>query len=268
MNTEMTLLNLTKETLELETEASVLEEGEDGDSMKSAFRSLEQEATEDRTTAYMENISPASVSNQPEPTFQEPSLNVRAPPFEPRAAKTKHPHVSPEIKTPSTSDTSDFIRYLLKKDLLLSRLTNFNDKPEFYPTWKISFKAIMQELHASSIKDPDLLVKWTGPLSQRNVLSIKAANPNNPRQAVTRSWSLDERDGCPEMMEAALKSKLDSSPMLTNKYVSRLYDLSDILDEIEAAKEDTRYSCLLSYFDCSTGITPKVEKLPNDLQGK
>lgn len=269
INTEMTLLNLKKETLELETEASVLEEGEDGDSMKSALRSLEQEATEDRTTAYVENISPASGSNQPEPTFQEPSLNVRAPPFEPRVAKTQHPHVSPETETPSTSVTSDFTRYLLKKDLLLSRLTNFNDKPEFYPTWKNSFKAIMQELQASPIEEMDLLVKWTGPLSQRHVLSIKAANPNNPRQAVIRSWSrLDERYGCPEMMEAALKSKLDSFPMLTNKDVSRLYDLSDILDEIEAAKEDTRYSCLLSYFDCSTGITPIVKKLPNDLQGK
>lgn len=84
----MTLLNLKKETLELETEASVLEEGEDGDSMKSALRSLEQEAIENRTTAFVENISPASVSNQPEPTFQEPSLNVRAPPLQPRVAKT------------------------------------------------------------------------------------------------------------------------------------------------------------------------------------
>lgn len=72
----MTLLNLKKETLELETEASVLEEGEYGDSMKSALRSLKQEATEDRTTAYLENMSPASVSNQPEHTVQEPSLNV------------------------------------------------------------------------------------------------------------------------------------------------------------------------------------------------
>lgn len=78
--------------------------------MKSTLRSLEQEATEDRTMAYVENISPASVSNQPEPTFQEPSLNVRAPPFEPRAAKTQHPHVSPETETPSTSVTSDFTK--------------------------------------------------------------------------------------------------------------------------------------------------------------
>ena len=175
--------------------------------------------------------------------------------------------------TPSVSRSqqipTEITKFLLKKDLLLSRLTTFNDKPEFYLTWKNTFKAIMQELEATPSEEIDLLIKWTGPTSQRHIISIKAANASNPEHALRRSWNrLDERFGCPEMVESALKAKLDSFQTLTNKDLHRLYDLSDILDEIEAIKEDSRYSCLLSYFDSSSGVTPIVKKLPTFIQGK
>ncbi|XP_056016957.1 uncharacterized protein LOC130053618 [Ostrea edulis] len=92
---------------------------------------------------------------------------------------------------------------------------------------------------------------------------------NNPEHALRRSWiRLDERFGCPEMIESALKTKLESFQTLTTKDPNRLYDLSDILDEIEAIKENSHYSCLLSYFDSSAGVTPIVKKLPSYIQRK
>ena len=70
------------------------------------------------------------------------------------------------------------------------------------------------------------------------------------------------------MLEASLTSKLVNFPTLTNKDNARLYDLSDILSEIEYHKENPKLWCLFAYFDSSSGINPIVEKLPYGLQEK
>ena len=70
------------------------------------------------------------------------------------------------------------------------------------------------------------------------------------------------------MAEVSLKNKLANFPKLTNKDNKRLYELSDILSEIEYYKEDPKLKCLLSYFDSSSGIKPIVGKLPYGLQEK
>lgn len=41
--------------------------------------------------------------------------------------------------------------FFLKKDLLMSRLSSFNDKPDSYQTWKASFTSIVKELNISLI---------------------------------------------------------------------------------------------------------------------
>lgn len=70
------------------------------------------------------------------------------------------------------------------------------------------------------------------------------------------------------MVEFALKQKLSNLPKLTNKDNKRLYELCDILSEVEAVKEDEKYAALLSYFDSSAGILPVLNKLPYSIQGK
>ena len=70
------------------------------------------------------------------------------------------------------------------------------------------------------------------------------------------------------MVESALKQKLANFPKLTNKDNRKLYELSDILSEIEATKQDKKYQTLLAYFDSSSGINPIVCKLPYGLQEK
>jgi hypothetical protein len=70
------------------------------------------------------------------------------------------------------------------------------------------------------------------------------------------------------MIESALKSKLHTFPKLTDNKPQKLFDLLDILYEIESNKSDTRYSLLLSYFDSSSGILPIVAKLAYQLQEK
>ncbi|XP_052103849.1 uncharacterized protein LOC127737302 [Mytilus californianus] len=45
--------------------------------------------------------------------------------------------------------TSEITRFLLRKDLLFSRLTSFNDRAESFHTWKASFKNVTDELQVS-----------------------------------------------------------------------------------------------------------------------
>nr|XP_022331795.1 uncharacterized protein LOC111129629 [Crassostrea virginica] len=164
---------------------------------------------------------------------------------------------------------TDLTQFLLKKDLLLSRFSAFNDRPDTYETWKATFTAIIKELNVTPFEEMDLLVKWLGPESKRFASSIRTSNIHNPFTGLHRIWErLEERYGRPEMVEAALKQKLDSFPKVSPKEPKKLYDLLDILTEIESAKENPRYSVLLSYFDSSSGVIPIINKLPYGLQEK
>ena len=103
----------------------------------------------------------------------------------------------------------------------------------------------------------DLLIKWLGPESKKFAMSMRTANPKNPKNALKLIWQrLQDRYGSPELVEAALKSKLDKFPFVSLCDGKKLYELADLLTEIAAVKEDPIYSTLLAYFDSSSGILP------------
>lgn len=109
-----------------------------------------------------------------------------------------------------------------------------------------------------------MLIKYLGPESSKQANNIKIANFSNPGSGLSRIWErLNDRYGSPEMVEFALKQKLANVPKLTNKDYRKLFELSDILSEIEAVKDNVEYSTLLAYFDTSSGILPIVNKLPH-----
>ena len=134
---------------------------------------------------------------------------------------------TPSAHLQQNNPTLEITRFLLRKDLLFSRLTSFNDQAESFHTWKASFKNVIDELQVSDSEQIDLLIKWLGPESGKHAMSIRASNANNPTRGLQRLWQkLDERYGAPEMLEASLRSKLDKFPILTNKDNAYLYELS------------------------------------------
>lgn len=220
------------------------------------------------TTLLLSNYTPAH-------SPQKPDLNPYAEPFTPPVERflknmaDRQTRYMDSQRPPELSITSDFTKFLLKKDLLLSRLTPFNDRPETYAVWKASFQSIMQELQVSYVEELDLLVKWLGPESAKHALSIRSSNAGNPERGCFRIWErMDERYGSPEMVESALQDKLTNFPRLGNKDNKRLYELADILSEIESLKEDPKYRSLLAYYDASSGVRPIVSKLPYNVQEK
>ena len=165
----------------------------------------------------------------------------------------------------SPSYTEDLVKFLLRKDLTLSRLYIFNDKPE---TWKSSFSQVMKEMSVNPSEEMDLLVKWLGVESRKFALSIRSANTHDPGKGLKRIWErLDERFGSPEMVHSVIIKKLHEFPKIGPKDIV-LYELSDILTDIESLKEDPKYANLLAYFDSSVGVSPVVAKLPYNLQEK
>lgn len=171
--------------------------------------------------------------------------------------------------TDQEAQVTDVTRFLLRKDLLFSRLTNFNDRPESYSAWKHTFTCVVDELQIMDSEQIDLLIKYFGPESKKHAISIRTSNIFNIPRGLQRLWErLDERYGAPEHMEASIRSKLLSFPKLGNKDHQKLYDLSDILMEMQFLKEDPKYSAMLAYLDSSSGIRPIISKLPYGLQEK
>lgn len=212
----------------------------------------------------------SSLEGQSSATFaQLPPPKFISTPYE-HGPKVKSPEPQMPRKTAQPNpNVADFTSFLLKKDLLTSRFMSFTDQPEAFTAWKTSFQGILRELRASPGEELDLLIKWLGTESKKFAMTMRTANPKDPEKAVDLIWQrLQERYGSPELVEAALKSKLDRFPLVSINDGKKLYDLADLLTEIAAIKEDPTYATLLSYFDSSSGILPVVKKLPMNLQEK
>ena len=253
LEAELDLLTHKKELAAAEAEAEALE-SEQLNSQSVQSRILPNLPIEDaigRRATYVNchvqpALQPALVENYLVENYQDPDpvLNPKAPAF-----------------------TPDWTSLVLRKEFLLSRISSFSNRPEMYAAWKATFRCIVNELSLSPMEELDLMIKWLGPESRRQAMSIKTSNARDPQKGLERIWErLEERYGAPEMVETSLKQKLAAFPKLTRRDTKKLYELVDILPEVEPVKEDQQYSLLLSYFDTSAGVIPIVNKLPVGLQ--
>ena len=282
-----------------EVEVRVLEQGEQEHELPSVYGDKHEEihnyvqnlhVSEQQTTfiSSLSNQQPnfyVSAPSAPQTTnvlTSQPSFpqisNVTNPVF---AAVQSQPNFQPSVLQHSMqNDTispnallhnamSDITRFMYRKDFLLSRFVNFDDKPDSYESWRASFQSVTRELGVTPFEEMDLLVKWLGPESCKFAKSIRAANAHDPPRGLQRIYDrLQERYGRPEMVESAMKRKLNLFPTLTNKDNVKLYDLLDILTEIESVMLNPQYATLFSYYNSSSGVIPIVSKLPHFLQEK
>ena len=153
------------------------------------------------------------------------------------------------------SSTREFGQYLSKKDLLLTRFQKFNDDPVNYHLWRTTFKSICDELSVSPQEEIDLLTKWLGPESSKQTISLRLSNLHNPDGGLAKIWQrLDERYGAPELVENCLRKRLEHFPKITPRDYKKLYELCDLLSEIESVKENPCYSALFASYDSPVGV--------------
>ncbi|XP_060745195.1 uncharacterized protein LOC132858752 [Tachysurus vachellii] len=163
---------------------------------------------------------------------------------------------------------SDVVKFLARRELVSTGLTQFNDRPETFRAWRASFINVTKQLDLSPSEEMDLLVKWLGCESAEHVKRIRAVHINHPLHGLSLIWDrLYETYGSPEMVESALFGKLESFPKISNRDNHRLRELGDLLMEIQAAKQDGDLMGL-SYLDTPRGANPIIQKLPYSLQEK
>lgn len=97
---------------------------------------------------------------------------------------------------------------MIKKDLLFPRLTKYGDTPEMYVAWKSSIKNVLSELCISPAGEVNLLVKWFGQNSLNQALRIRTSNTEDPSQCLQKKKNLENRFGCPEIVDKTLERKL------------------------------------------------------------
>lgn len=107
--------------------------------------------------------------------------------------KFDNPLLNTSVKQPSVrivlnNVTSDLTSFLLKKDLLFTRLSVFYEKPEHYPSWKANVQSIMRELNATPSEEMDLLIRWLGKDSGRHAVTIRSSLSTDPRWGVKKIW--------------------------------------------------------------------------------
>lgn len=221
------------------------------------------ETIKDYEPRNQETVIPTTTTeiSQAEMFPQQPKVHRKTITELPDDSEQRHVSTEKHEHTSESSQFSQLANYILKKDLMLSRITSFDDKPEHYQTWKSSFKSVSQDLKLSSPEELDLLIRWLGPTSTNHAKSIRTSTLHNPLEGVKKLWSrLDERFGSPEMVETSLKTRLNKFPKITDSDVRKLYELSDLLSEIMCLKGNAKYHDLLSYFDTSVGVKPTDRK--------
>ncbi|XP_063396597.1 uncharacterized protein LOC134681101 [Mytilus trossulus] len=166
LNAELDVLSYKKEVAAAEAEVEVLQSEGSDDRTERSCSGIKSIASK-RTQAYVAEQSSLKLNSvlQPGPEFEIPYM-VPSTRNEPKKL-FDIPHVVPSVaseplsqtdqiheETPimeqaeiqnktiekiDNSVTSDLTRFLLKKELLLSRLINFNDKPEFQLYLEVKF---------------------------------------------------------------------------------------------------------------------------------
>jgi len=74
----------------------------------------------------------------------------------------------------------DFTTYLIRREMVSSGLTQFDDRPENYWAWKTSFQSITHDLNLTHREELDLLVKWLGTESSTQGKRIRSVYVTSP----------------------------------------------------------------------------------------
>ncbi|KAM3822775.1 uncharacterized protein M6D78_018315 [Vipera latastei] len=167
------------------------------------------------------------------------------------------------------SDHFDYARYMIRRELIITSLSKFDDRPENYRSWRATFRAVVADLNFNPREELDLLIKWLGPESTDRVKRLRSVYVDSPDAGLAAAWArLEQAYGSPDVLQKALFKRLQNFPKIGNEDNRKLQELSDYLMEIELAKTELRLSGLpgLTYLDSSHFVNPVVSKLPYELQ--
>ena len=213
-------------------------------------------------------------SRQPALTNQAPSPAPDNKPHIPypmgthQPLSSTHPRQAPHTHYGDHTGFGEVAQFLVRRELLSSSLTKFDDQPESYWAWRSSFLNSIRGIDLTCSEELDLLTKWLGPQSSAHIKRIRAVHVNDSTQGLKMAWSrLQECYGSPEMIEKALFDRVEKFPKINSRDYPKLREIGDLLQELASAKREG-YLPGLACLDTARGLNPIVEKLPWNLQEK
>ncbi|CAC5415381.1 unnamed protein product [Mytilus coruscus] len=219
--------------------------------------------TERRTAEFVEQQRSQHASHLTENDFPANSVN-----FPIQSSGPLNPTARTLVPT-GRSEAKKLAKFMVKKDLITSRLISFNNQLSHYSSWKLSFQHIMTELDTNTLEQLDLLIKYLGPSSKQQAQKLDVLMPIIRPLQIGLIWErLDARFGSPEMIESSLRSRIVNFPKLSNDNRKELYELADLAAEIESIRRDERFATIFAYFDSSLGVNRFVTRLPYNFQEK
>ncbi|XP_033119843.1 uncharacterized protein LOC117119135 [Anneissia japonica] len=161
-----------------------------------------------------------------------------------------------------------WLHHFARRDLITTSIISFDDKPEHFRSWKLSFSNAISGIPLTQSEQLDLLLKHTGEKSGELVKRIRAVHISNPTLGLSTAWArLEEKYGTAEVVTTALIRKLTEFRNVSVNDFERLRDFGDALQMVEQAKNDGGLPGL-NYLDTFMGVNPLVAKLPRNLQDK
>ncbi|KAJ8015814.1 hypothetical protein DPEC_G00000260 [Dallia pectoralis] len=198
---DLKVLQSEREAAAASKKAEVYEAAADlGEERRSNFG---EEERAQRTREYVQNHTPTNNAQQSFPESQHAPIELISPLYQfqtphhhgsyPQHAGTSFerqqnratqrqpatvptPRVSSEGHTHMPPQMPDFATYMIRREMVSSGLTQFDDRPENYWAWKTSFQNITCDLNLTHREELDLLVKWLGPESSTQAKRISHGN--------------------------------------------------------------------------------------------
>lgn len=143
-----------------------------------------------QTESVQHNSVPAKVDD----AFSGLYVNDKAPDDTQRADFSHYlPPPMSHTSTPrdyahGTRQITDLTKHLVRRELVSAGLLQFDDRPENYWAWKMSFQDVTKDLSLTAREELDLLTKWLRPESSAQALRIRSVHVHNPTAGINMIW--------------------------------------------------------------------------------
>ena len=222
---------------------------------------LPAEDPQTRVQQFIDNQLVEPQTNNPQPSSRDTAnaqqeSNHLTPAAEPFIPKNE----------PDQNVMRSCLKFMARREVITKKVQKFDDEPENFHTWEISFKTMLKDIAISPEEELSLLSEYTSKESRKLVQKLRNAYIQNPAKGVKEVWTkLRERFGSDVVLTKAYLDKIGSFPKVGHKDNKKLQEFGDLLLTLQCAKDDGQLKGL-RILDEPLFQKPILAKLPNDIQ--
>ena len=215
---------------------------------------------EEQTTA--EKLNPGAAQHV-KSTFKEELTTPRK--LNPEATEFTPLQTGSTVSPKPLNHLDSYIQLVARQELVANKIEKFDNRPENYHTWKVSFENMVRDVNITASETLTLLIENTTRESKRLVQRLRNAYVENPDEGLKEAWKkLGERFGLNAVVTQIHLNKLTMFPKIEPKDNIGLQELGDLLLELECTKNDGGLSGL-KVLDEPAFLKSLLVKLPDDL---